>query len=263
MTHSHFKALSAPLKAFSFDFEPGLLEPLQVAYQDQLAAYLNHPDQQHLFEGVYYHSEILPTEAFYLLSYDTYPLLWLSNHTLRSFQLFADFFQGLDLESALAGYLSFQKRLQIYSGFFVLGNRASEMSWHYDYRPGAPGYTLITPLFDWQPAHGNLCYRDLAGARQVYAYQKNQAIIFGEGFEHSTEPYPLSDSLRVLVSLTFGPDDFQSWDLLQQNIAEQSYYYHLPCGHVVDSCRCWPRWQRRQRLRQTVKKMSAWRPKLN
>lgn len=258
MPHFNFKPLSAPLKAFTFDFDGSLLEPLRKAYQTQLAAYLNHPNQQHLFEGVYYHSAILAQQNYYLLSYDTYPLLWLSNHNQTTFQVFERFFRALSLESALAGVLPFQQHLQMYSGFFVVGNRATELSWHYDYRQGAAGYTLITPLFELQPEHGGLCYRDHTQTIQSYAYQQNQAIILGEGFEHSTEPYPLSQSLRVLVSVTFGPDHWQGWDLLQQNIAEQSYYYHQPCGHAVDSCRCWQKWQRRQALKQRYKQMWSW-----
>ncbi len=180
-----------------------------------------------------------------MLSYDTYPLLWLSNHTLKTHQLFADFLNGLQLEPPMQKKVDFDKRLQVYSGFFVIGNRASEMSWHFDYRKGAPGYTLITPLFDWQTEHGGLCYRDRQGQIQDYDYQQGQALILGEGFEHCTQPYPVSSQLRVLVSLTFGPDRWDQWDLLKQNIAEQSYYYHQPCGHAVGTCNCLKRWHQK------------------
>jgi len=245
MPHTQFKPLLPPIKAFRFDFDTCLLEPLRLAFEIQ-RPFLN--QQEGLFEGVFYHSEVLPDQDFYLLSYDTYPLLWLSNHNLKSYQLFETFFKALALDSAMQDSIPFDQHLQMYSGFYVLGNRATEMTWHYDYRSGAPGFTLITPLYDWNPAHGHLHYRDPADQTQTYPYQLGQAIVFGEGFEHCTEPYAVSDDLRVLVSLTFGPDQWSSWDILKQNIAEQSYYYHLPCGHAVDSCQCWQNWlQERQR----------------
>lgn len=182
------------------------------------------------------------------MSYDTYPLLWLTNHSLNSYQIFDIFFKALQLESHLKQHLHFRQRLMMYSGFFVVGHQAHEKMWHYDYRTGAQGLTLITPLFDWVPAHGHLLYQRPDGSEGIYTYKKNQAILLGEGVLHSTEPYALSDQLRVLVSVTLGSDQWKHWETLKENIAEQSHFYIQPCGHAVHSCHCFKRWQWKSRL---------------
>ena len=66
----------------------------------------------------------------------------------------------------------------------------------------------------------------------------NEAIVFGDGFEHATEPYPESDNLRVMLSLTFGTDKSEYWNTLKQTIDHQSNYMILPCGHEKGTCQC-------------------------
>lgn len=248
LIRQNFRALGPDLNAFCLDFPTSFLSELQKVYREKLAPVLQAPEHQNWFEGVYYQSQEVANGDYYLLSYDTHPLLWLSNHNLKTYRIFERFFKALQLEAQMRAQIHFRKRLIMYSGFWVLGNRAEEQIWHYDYRPGAQAYTLITPLFDWHPAHGHLCYQDASGQEQIYAYRKNQAIVFGEGFYHCTQPYPPSSELRVLVSFTFGTDLWDRWEILKQNIAEQSYFYVQPCGHPVDTCACLKFWHWRQRL---------------
>lgn len=238
--------LHPELKAYRLRFEPVCLQELQGLFQQQLAPYLAaHPQ---LLAGEYYQSEVLQPQQFYLVSYDTYPLLWLTNHSQATYAPFARLFRALQLDHLLADVLDFEKQLVMYSGFFVVGNRATERMWHYDYRPGAQAMTLITPLFDWNPAHGHLLYQLPDGQEQLYTYQLGEAIVFGDGFLHSTQPYAQTEPLRVLVSFTFGSDKWQHWPVIKQNIAEQSYFYCQPCGHPVNSCSCEQGWQQRQRF---------------
>jgi hypothetical protein len=245
-TH-HFRPLEPGLNAFIFDFDPGLLAHLQHAYRQNIAPFFEIPEHRQKLEGVYYQSEVLPGKDYYLVSYDTYPLLWVTNHSQNSYQDFHAFFTALGLETPLRDTLAFRKQLMMYSGFFVIGDHAREKMWHYDYRPGAQGMTLITPLFDWQACHGQLLYRRVDGSEGIYTYKKNQAILLGEGVLHSTQPYPKSDSLRVLVSLTLGSDQWKHWDILKENIAEQSHFYVQPCGHEAGCCDCFKHWQQKSR----------------
>ncbi len=231
------KPLAPELNAFSFTFDPELLWPLRAAFSKHLSTFFYLPENKALLSGVYYQSRRVGD--YYLLSYDTYPLLWLTNHNLNSYQLFHDFFEQLSLNEPLKPYIPFRRKLVMYSGFFVVGNRAHETMWHYDYRPEARAYTLITPLFDWRPEHGHLLYKSHEQAEtSTYTYKKGEAVLLGDGVLHSTEPYAPTDSLRVLVSLTFGSDRWKHWPVIEKNISEQSYYYHLPCGHPVNACGC-------------------------
>lgn len=232
---SHFQRLTA--RAYHFRFSPTLLEPLRRAYTAQLAPEL--AAQPELLQGVYYQSQPLAQGDYYAFSYDTYPLLWITNNATTTHALFQDFFRGLQLEKQMKSKIKHRKGLIVYCGFFVVGNRADEKMWHYDYRPGAQAYTLITPLFDWHREHGHLLYRSSENApEQRYRYRCGEAIVLGEGFLHSTEPYAQSAQMRVLVSLTFGSDRWRDWEIIRQNIEEQSYFYLQPCGHPVGQCDC-------------------------
>ena len=80
---------------------------------------------------------------------------------------------------------------------------------------GANAYTLITPLFELDDAHGNLMYKDASSNIKTYQYKMNEAVIFGDGFEHATEPYARTDALRVMLSCTFGTDKIEYLDTLK------------------------------------------------
>lgn len=249
MSNTLLYPLAPPLKAFRFHFACEHLKPLQALFNEHVAPVFAQAAYARKLEGVYYQQETLPGEAFDLISYDTYPLLWITNRTPESYRVFEQFFQALRLETRLKAQGIQPHRLRLYSGFFVVGNRAPEPLWHYDYRSGAQAFTLITPLFAWNPHHGHLRYQDAHQKEHSYRYQQGEAVFFGDGFLHSTEPYAPTSELRVLVSLTFGSKRWRDWDLIQRNIHEQSHFYHLPCGHAnTQQCPCYARWQRWQKL---------------
>lgn len=129
----------------------------------------------------------------------------------------------------------------MYCGFLVIGDRAPETMWHYDFRTGAQAFTLITPLFELLPEHGHLLYRLADKQARKYTYRLGEAILLGEKFSHTTEPYgeeDVSGPLRVLVSLTFGSDKWENWEQLKPNIESQSHYFAQPCGHISGRCKC-------------------------
>lgn len=231
--------LERDLNAFCVSFNPDLLTPIRQSYRRELEGFLLQPEHQYLLEGgKVFSQQIGPApSAYFACSYDTYPLLWFSNNDAPTFELFEDFFEALDLSEDLKQLVDYREQIVMYCGFLVIGNRAPEPLWHYDYFPGANAYTLITPLFELEPEHGQLLYQ-LGQEVKIYPYQLGEAILLGEGFLHSTQTYAPSQSLRVLVSMTFGTDKWRYWETLKQNIEEQSNYYRLPCGHIVGSCRC-------------------------
>lgn len=240
--------LHRDLKAFTLSFDPVLLRELQNAYLQEIAPFFKAIEQVELLKGGKYQSFHLPGGAYTVCSYDTDPLFWVANAQAETYRRFLTFFERLGLAEVLIDKIPHKKGLVMYCGFFVVGNQAPDPNWHYDYRPGAPAYTLITPLFELSPEHGQLLYELPDRQRQLYRYQFNEAIVFGEGFLHSTEPYEHSSNLRVLLSLTCGTDLIEYWPILKQNIEEQSDFYALPCGHFKGSCRClepslWQKWQ--------------------
>ncbi|MGE3727544.1 MAG: hypothetical protein AB7I41_18435, partial [Candidatus Sericytochromatia bacterium] len=245
------KSLAFAPKAFTLDFDPRWLDPLRQSFYLDLSAYLNAPEQRAIFEGgrVIRQPIAKRESAYYLFSYEDYPLLWLSANSSQTLSLFLVLFEQLNLAALFADKTVPPRSLCMYGGFFVVGKQAPQPLWHYDYHLGAAAFTLIVPLFELTPQMGHLLYEDSSGQIQTYHYRPHQALIFGTGFLHSTQPYGPSDTLRVLLSLTFGSDQWSDWPLIKKNIQKQSRYYLLPCGHLAGRCLCELKYQLQKVLR--------------
>jgi hypothetical protein len=230
--------LHPELDAYTVRFEDALLEEIRDSYQRELAPLVDNPRNQYLFEGGQMRRASLGEAGSYLaLSYDTYPLLWLSNNDARTHAMFRRFFEALAIESELRELLDCRQRVVFYCGFLVVGDHAPAAQWHSDYASEANAFTLITPLFPLQPEHGHLLYRH-GDTTERYEYALNEAILFGDKTPHTTEPYPPAAGKRVLVSLTFGTDKMKYWPRLRESLESQAHYFTLPCGHLYGSCDC-------------------------
>lgn len=232
--------IGTDLNGYIFTFDEELLETIRGAYRDHIANYLAAPEQSSLFEGGRGRSGEFGTndQQYYYITYREAPLFWVSNNNWYTYGLFRDFFDALNIEDSVKELVDFNEDITLYSGYFVVGDRSDKEYWHVDYRPGANAYTLITPLFDLQTGQGNLLYKNKDRAVRIYPYKMGEAIIFGDQFSHSTEPYTRTDDTRVLHSLQFGTDKLDHWNILKKTIASQSQFLVLPCGHQRGSCQC-------------------------
>ena len=233
--------LEPDLNAYKVNFDAALLTPLQTLFNNSLKARLNREGYAYLYEGrEQINIQITDGDLkYHVTSYGTAPLLWISSNNTHTYTFFKTFMDKLNIMDDIKQLVDCEFKTEMYCGFFVVGKGMDRQTWHKDYQDGAQGYTLITPLFDLQPAHGNLLYKDNTSTVKKYNYKINEAIIFGDGFEHATEPYAKTDALRVMLSLTFGTDKIEHWDILQKTIGEQSNYMILPCGHQKGSCDCY------------------------
>jgi len=175
---------------------------------------------------------------FHVTSYGAAPLLWVSANNADTYDIFKSYLTDLDIMDDIKELVDFDDHIEVYCGFFVVGKHMDRQTWHKDYRDGANGYTLITPLFDLHRSHGNLMYKNALSAVKTYDYKMGEAVIFGDGFEHATEPYPETGAFRVMLSFTFGTDKVEYWDTLKETIGQQSDYMILPCGHEKGTCQC-------------------------
>lgn len=232
-------SLGDGLNAFKLNFEGGLLDDIRDSYESKIRNFISHKNSQKFLEGGKAYSQKVEqsSEDYYLASYGEDPLLWISSNTQATYEIFRRFFDDLGIESQIKTLVDHKNEIRMYCGFFVVGNRAPRNSWHIDYFPGANAYTLITPLFELEKDHGNLLYKN-DDSISLYKYEYEEAIIFGDNFSHTTEPYEKSESLRVLVSLTFGTDKIEYWPILGKTIGNQSRYTVLPCGHLLNNCNC-------------------------
>ncbi len=236
----HLQQLEAGLNAYKLNFDGALLKPLQILFETSLKEKLNREGYAYLFEGLE-QINIQVTEEdikYHITSYGTAPLLWISNNNKQTYTIFKNFMNSLDIVDDIKQLVDFKNHIEMYCGFFVVGNRMDRQTWHKDFHDGANGYTFITPLFELETAHGNLIYKDTLLNIKTYPYKINEAVIFGDGFEHATEPYTKTDNLRVMLSFTFGTDKIEHWETLSKTIGEQSNYMVLPCGHQKGNCNC-------------------------
>ena len=235
---SSFNRLHPDLDAYTFRFQDDLLNEIRGSYLQKLAPILENPQNQYLFEGGRSHRATLCASApYFALSFESYPLLWISNNNQEIYQIFRRFFEASGLAEHARRLVDYRESIVMYCGFLVVGNRAPAAHWHCDYAPGANAFTLITPLFELEPEHGHLLYK-LGSQTERYEYPLGKAIFFGDRTAHCTEPYLPSDSKRVLVSMTFGTDKLEYWPLLKETLESQARYFMLPCGHIFGRCDC-------------------------
>jgi hypothetical protein len=236
----HLQQLQPDLNAYTVTFDSSLLNSIRTMFDDYLRERLEREGYAYLFTGMEKIDIQMKLEdlQFHLTSYDTAPLLWISNNNAQTYNIFKSFMNDLNIMDDIKELVDFEDHIEVYCGFFVVGKKMDRQTWHKDYVDGANAYTLITPLFDLDDAHGNLMYKAEDSTNHTYNYKMNEAIVFGDGFEHATEPYPESNNLRVMLSFTFGTDKAKYWNVLKQTIDSQSNYMILPCGHEKGTCQC-------------------------
>jgi hypothetical protein len=232
--------IGAGLNAFKFSFAEDLLDEIRDSYSRELHPILNNPLNHHLLEGG--RELFRPVGAagseYFLASFLRYPLLWLSCNTDNTYQIYKRFFDSLDIEDEVKELVDHDERLVMYCGSLVIGDQSLEHSFHVDYLPGANSYSFLTPLFELDPAHGDLLYKAGGDRIETYCYEVGKGIILGDNFYHCTEPYPGTGRLRVLITITFGTDKMEYWEVIRQTVGKQSAYMKLPCGHRYGACEC-------------------------
>lgn len=237
------KRLHADLNAFTFSFDPALLAPIRQAFARDLAPFLQQQAWLLSRRGDIKLAVGPEPSDWYIFNYLGNPLLWFSNHSPRTYELFARFYAALPLADSLRYLVDHREAVVLYSGFLTIGNRFGSPSWHQDFVPGAHAYSVITPLFELDADQGPLLYQLLDERVETYRYRLGEAIVFGAGFSHSTAEYGPSRRLRVLLSLSCGSDKFDHWSKAELTIKGNSRYYHLPCGHRIGSCSCRSSWE--------------------
>lgn len=231
------KKLGDGLNAYTFSFAESALEDMRTSFNENVKSYFSHTEKSVVLEGgKFIAAEKISGDRhnYHMCSYGEYPLFWVSCDNRDTYDLFLNYFNALDISDDVLKLVDCDEKVMVYCGFFVVGNRAPAPAWHADYHPNANAYTLITPLFDVHPEHGDLLYYDSDQKVSRYHYKKNEAIIFGEGFLHTTEPYEKTENLRVLLSMTFGTDKMQYWDILKKSVGTQSEFMILPNGQPLN-----------------------------
>jgi hypothetical protein len=180
-------------------------------------------------------------------------IAWVSVDDARAFDTFDSLFRRLKLPELFAGVVPHSKTLRMYSAFFVVRSWCKAHNFHHDYKPpvGTDALTLITPLRDFGETRSfQLSYRADAPNGQDghlrqpehppqqsevrrYAYSKGKAVVFGSGFEHSTEPGAgLDGEAHAYLCFTFGTDQQERWPQIERTLGTQSRIVAQPDGEL-------------------------------
>jgi len=164
---------------------------------------------------------------------------WHSPNTLHDFKLFNDIFVAFNVEKVVREGLKLDFNLVVYCGFLVVRSRCDDVNFHTDWvGTGQKAFTLITPLVEEGEDFG-LLFKRADSSIGKYFYKPGEAIVFSEGFIHSSMPTS-SDRRVVLLSYTFGSDDMDLWPYLSKTIGYQSNIIRLPNGDFriisLDKC---------------------------
>jgi len=164
---------------------------------------------------------------------------WLSPNSLTDFTVFNNIFDQLNISKKFKESLGFSQKLVSYCGFLVVRSECTGIDFHTDWiGTGLSAFTLITPLVD----EGNdlgLLYKKTDSTVGKYLYKPGEAIVFADGFIHSSMPSESSRNI-ILLSFTFGFDDMALWPAISKTAGYQSNLLRLPNGDFrikhLDKC---------------------------
>jgi len=150
------------LNAYKVSFDASLLTALQTMFDNALKERLNREGYAYLFTGMEQINIQMKLDdlQFHVTSYGTAPLLWISNNNAHTSEIFKSFMDELDIMGDIKQRVDFDNKIEVYSGFFVVGKKMDRETWHKGFQDGANTYTLITPLFELDESHGHLMYKD-------------------------------------------------------------------------------------------------------
>ena len=205
-----------PHNAYTFYFDKAVLAEAEFLYQ----IFKSDPE----------------SNEFHMTPFSRNGVRWIACNSYSCYQRFESIFFQLQIPFLCSDLIDYQNKIQLYCGFFVSSFYVAKTLWHVDYSDDSMAYTLMLPLL-FERGHGHLLYEDNDLIKQ-YIYKNNEAIVFGDGFVHSTQPYHFHKTERVMLCFTFGTDKMSYWPKISETVAKQSLFYIKPCGHVGTECRC-------------------------
>ena len=156
-------------------------------------------------------------------------ICWLSNADEAAYRWFETLFRRLKLDETVAPFVAHDSQIRLYSGFFVTRSHCDALDRHYDwFTEQNCAFTTMIPLTANAAGMG-LTYETVQGPERYYAYRQGKGIAFGAGFYHSTAVGHL-DERAVFLSLTFGTDRMDEWEMIEKTAGRQGRFFCQPDG---------------------------------
>ena len=159
-------------------------------------------------------------------------IAWVSQRDRAGYDYFESIFRQLRIAEAVADRIEYDRRIVMYSGFFVTRRTCNEPNFHCDWRGGNnDAFTFLTPL-SANCGELGLTYRTLRNELAHYDYCLGKGLIFGDHFAHSTAEGE-ADGNTVLLSFTFGTDRMDNWPNIARTAAKQGIFHCQPDGQFI------------------------------
>ncbi len=114
-------------------------------------------------------------------------------------------FERLGIPQQAAPYLDLDREVRLYFGFLVTRSRCTEPYFHHDWHGlNNEAFTVVIPVTPNHSGFG-LLYKKATGETAEYDYRADEAIMFGDNFEHSTKPGVADDPVILLSSSSSAP----------------------------------------------------------
>lgn len=156
-------------------------------------------------------------------------LRWVSVNSLKTYEKWSNLFYEFNFDKIFDKLIDYDKKINIYSVFFVTRSEGIAYNFHQDWigDADANAFSSMAPIQECREDTINLAYKDKYQEIHEYKYEKGKAIAFSEEFHHSTS-VGKSKVQDAFLCFSFGSDKEKYQELNQRTGAYQSKYYMDP-----------------------------------
>ena len=151
-------------------------------------------------------------------------ILWISANNKKTYDYFNSIFKKINLD-VLKKIIDIEDDIVCNVAGFVTRSECQDPNFHTDYRgTNLNAFTILIPLTNLKDIkYGHLLYKNKNGVIDVIRYERGKAIIFGDDFIHSTEPFKTKDNRDIVFAcFAIGSDKEKYWKSIFNNVKDQT-----------------------------------------
>jgi len=151
-------------------------------------------------------------------------ILWISANNKKTYDYFNSILKKINLD-ILKKIIDIEDDIICNLVFFVTRSECQDPNFHTDYKgTNLNAFTIMIPLINLKDIkYGHLLYKNKNGVIDVIRYERGKAVIFGDDFIHSTEPFKLKDDKEIVFAcFAIGSDKEKYWKSIFNNVKDQT-----------------------------------------
>jgi len=163
-------------------------------------------------------------------------ICWISQANEATYAFFEGLMHELRLPEIVAPFVPHDREIRLYSGFFVTRSHCDELYYHVDWATnGNIAFHLMCPISENCQELGYV-YRTARGEQRERRYAPGKAMLFGDGFEHSTGLGRTAER-SVFLSMALGTDLPEYTEAVESMSSRQGPFFRRADGRFVDNRR--------------------------